>query len=61
MEITFRTLRQLLAAKPQGALSIAPNASVYSALQLMADKKVGLLVVLDGEKLVGVISERDYA
>lgn len=61
MEITFRTLTQLLAAKPAGALSIAPNASVYSALQLMADKKVGLLVVLDGEKLIGVISERDYA
>lgn len=51
----------MLAAKPSGALSIAPNASVYSALQLMAEKKVGLLVVLDGEKLVGVISERDYA
>ncbi|MGH8726955.1 MAG: CBS domain-containing protein [Burkholderiales bacterium] len=61
MDITFRTLRELLAAKPPGALSIAPNASVYSALQLMADKKVGLLVVLDGEKLIGVISERDYA
>jgi CBS domain-containing protein len=61
MDITFRTLRQLLAAKPPGALSIGPNASVYSALQLMADKKVGLLVVLDGEKLIGVISERDYA
>jgi CBS domain-containing protein len=61
MNITFRTLKELLAAKPPGALSIAPTASVYSALQLMADKGVGLLIVLEGEKLVGVISERDYA
>ena len=61
MDIPFRTLRELLAAKPPGALSTTPNASVYSALQLMADKGVGLLIVLEGEKLIGVFSERDYA
>lgn len=41
--------------------SIAPDATVYAAVQLMADRSVGALVVLDGERLAGILSERDYA
>jgi CBS domain-containing protein len=41
--------------------SIAPNATVYDALAMMADKEIGSLLVLDGNKLVGMLSERDYA
>jgi CBS domain-containing protein len=55
------TVRQLLQAKGYDIWSITPDASVYDALKLMADKEVGSLLVLDGEKLVGIISERDYA
>jgi CBS domain-containing protein len=52
---------QLLQAKGQDIWSIAPDASVYDAIQLMADKQIGALLVLDAQKLVGIISERDYA
>ncbi len=41
--------------------SIAPNATVYDALKLMADRDVGSLLVLEGHRLVGMLSERDYA
>src|SRR5689334_593704 len=57
----MKTARQLLATKAPGVVSIGPDASVYDALQLMADKDVGALVVLDGPKLVGIFTERDYA
>jgi CBS domain-containing protein len=55
------TVRQLLRAKGHEVWHIAPDASVYDALKLMADKGIGALLVLDGEDLVGIISERDYA
>jgi CBS domain-containing protein len=55
------TVRQLLEGKGYDVWSIAPDASVYDALALMADKGVGALLVLEGERLVGLISERDYA
>ena len=41
--------------------SITPDATVYDALKIMAEKEIGALVVLEGEKLVGILSERDYA
>ena len=52
---------QLLEAKGRDIFWIAPDASVYDAVKLMAEKGVGLVLVMDDEKVVGVISERDYA
>ena len=57
----MKTVAQLLRAKPHGILSVPPDTAVYRALQLMAEKNVGALLVLDGETLVGIFSERDYA
>ena len=57
----MKTAKQLLAGKPAGVVSVAPDVSVFDALVLMADKNVGAVVVLDGHKLVGIFSERDYA
>jgi len=57
----MRSVQQLLEEKPQQVLSIQPQAKVFDALMLMAEKDVGALVVLEGDKLVGIFSERDYA
>ena len=57
----MKTVKQLLDAKGHNVWITAPDASVYEALKLMADKDVGALLVLDAGKLVGIISERDYA
>ncbi|MGH7352083.1 MAG: CBS domain-containing protein [Candidatus Methylomirabilales bacterium] len=57
----MKTVRRVLEVKGRQAWSIQPDASVYDGLTLMADKGVGALLVLDGGKLVGIISERDYA
>jgi CBS domain-containing protein len=51
----------VLQAKGHQIWSIAPQASVFDAIKLMADKEVGALLVMDGDDLVGIISERDYA
>ncbi len=55
------TVRDLLERKGSDIWSIAPDASVYDAVKLMADKGIGALLVMDGNKLVGIVSERDYA
>ncbi len=52
---------QLLRAKGTDVWSVTPECTVFAALVLMAEKEVGALLVLDGESLVGVFSERDYA
>lgn len=57
----MKTLEQLLEAKGRNVYSIAPDARMFDALQLMADKNVGALVVMEGNRLAGIISERDYA
>ena len=57
----MKSLKQLLSAKGSQVYSIGPDAKVIEALQLMAQKDVGALVVMEGEKLVGILSERDYA
>jgi CBS domain-containing protein len=57
----MKTVRSLLQTKGHAVWTIAPAASVFEALKLMADKNVGALLVLEGDELAGVISERDYA
>lgn len=54
-------LGQLLEIKGHQIWSIGPEATVYQAIEAMASRGVGLLLVLDGDSPVGVISERDYA
>lgn len=56
-----RLVRHILEVKGYDLWSIAPNASVYDALRLMSDKDIGALVVIEDEKMVGIMSERDYA
>ena len=55
------TVARLLASKGHDLWSIAPDATVYDAIALMAERGIGALVVMDGEQLVGIVSERDYA
>jgi CBS domain-containing protein len=57
----MKTLRQLLEAKGREVYSIAPDARVFDALRLMADKSVGALIVMEGGRIAGILSERDYA
>jgi CBS domain-containing protein len=57
----MKTVRDILDTKGRDVWSVAPNATVLEALRLMAEKEIGALVVKDGEKVVGIISERDYA
>lgn len=57
----MKTLRELLQRKTGGLCTIGPEARVYDALKLMADKNIGALLVVDNDKLVGIVSERDYA
>lgn len=52
---------QLLENKGHDVWTIGPDEMVYQALQLMADKDIGALVVFDGSEVVGIFSERDYA
>lgn len=55
------TVKDILKSKGKRVDHIGPDASVLDALKLMAEKNVGALVVLEDGKLVGIISERDYA
>lgn len=57
----MKTVRQLLEAKGGIVHSVAPATLVYDALLIMAEHHIGALVVLDGECLAGIFSERDYA
>ncbi|MFC7419829.1 CBS domain-containing protein [Iodobacter arcticus] len=58
----MKTAHQLLAEKAiDNILSVAPQASVYQALQLLAEKNIGALLVMEENHLVGIFSERDYA
>jgi CBS domain-containing protein len=59
----MKTIKQLLEGKARGreVFSIAPDALVFDALKLMAERDVGALIVIEGGKLAGIISERDYA
>ena len=54
-------VKELLDKKGHDVYSISPDATVYDALKLMAEKEIGALVVLEDGKMVGILSERDYA
>jgi len=54
-------LKQVLQGKGHEVWSLDPNASVFDAIAMMADKEVGALVVMEADRLVGVVTERDYA
>jgi len=57
---TDATIDMLLAHKGSNIWSIGPRATVFEAIKMMADKNVGALLVSEGDKLIGIISERDY-
>lgn len=58
----MKTARQVLESKPSQAIySIPPTATVYAALQLMAEKGIGALLVIEHGEIKGILSERDYA
>ena len=55
------TVKEILKDKASGILTISPQDTVYRALEIMAEKDLGALVVVEGGKVVGLFSERDYA
>lgn len=57
----MKLVQHLLDEKGRDVLTISPDATVLDAVKTMAEKSVGALVVLDGDKLAGLVSERDYA
>ena len=57
----MRTIRDILQEKGFDIYAITPESSVFQALQLMAEKNVGALMVMTGDTVEGLISERDYA
>ena len=58
----MKTVAEILKEKGDQAVhSIGPDASVYEAVALMAQKNIGALLVMEGERIVGMLSERDYA
>jgi CBS domain-containing protein len=58
----MKTVAQMLRAKPnQDIYTVAPTATVLQALQLMAEKNIGALIVTEGDQVVGIVSERDYS
>lgn len=59
--VAVKTVEQVLGHKGGAVFGVRPDDTVYRALEMMAEKGVGALLVLDGEELVGILSERDYA
>ena len=56
------TVAKILQTKPDAVVhTIAPTASVFDALRLMADKSIGALLVVEGDAIAGIVTERDYA
>lgn len=59
---TSSTVRDILKSKPVSQVwRVGPQQSVYDALELMAEKNVGSVLVIEGERIIGILSERDYA
>lgn len=54
-------VRNILERKKNDVFSVSPQSTVYDALELMVDKNVGALMVIDNDELIGIFTERDYA
>ncbi len=61
MGAAMTTVRHILEDKGRQVWAVRPGDKVYDAIKMMADKDVGSLVVLDGSKIVGIVTERHYA
>jgi CBS domain-containing protein len=59
--MAMRNVRQLLEAKAPEVFAIGPDAPVIDAIRLMAEKRIGAVLVMEGGRLAGILSERDYA
>ena len=57
----MKLVRHLLDSKGRDVVSIAPGASVLDAIRLMSDRGIGALIVMEGDSLAGILTERDYA
>jgi CBS domain-containing protein len=57
----MKNVRELLDQKGSAVFSVQPDITVFATLQLMADKEIGAVLVFEGDRLVGMFSERDYA
>ncbi|MCC8552421.1 CBS domain-containing protein [Xanthomonas hortorum] len=57
----MQTVRQLLGTKQVEVFAVAADATVIEAIRLMAEKGIGAVLVMDGPRLIGIVSERDYA
>ncbi|MCM2359499.1 MAG: CBS domain-containing protein [Geobacteraceae bacterium] len=57
----MKTVSEILRSKAGGVFTITPETTVFAAIEQMAKKNIGSLLVMDKDKLVGIISERDYA
>lgn len=55
------TVKQILEGKGYQVWTVTADISVYEALRLMGEKEIGALAVLEGDELIGLLSERDYA
>ena len=57
----MRTIKHILDRKSRNLATIDANETVFNALKMMAEKNIGSIIVMDGEKYLGIITERNYA
>lgn len=57
----MKTVRQLLETKGNRIYSVTPDCLIYDALEILAEHRIGAVLVMDGDHLAGIFSERDYA
>lgn len=57
----MKLVKHLLDSKRRHIISVTPGTSVFDAIQIMADETIGSLIVMDGDQLLGIVTERDYA
>jgi CBS domain-containing protein len=59
--VRMKTIQYVMRSKRKEIWDVSPDTSVFNALKIMAEKDIGAMPVMDGKKLVGIFSERDYA